>query len=65
LVDSSHWTVGVGDPDAAAPNDATWPAGTVSAVGCVVTEGAAAVTVSVAALVVAVPIAFVNTASNR
>ena len=59
-----HCTVGVGVPVAAAVKVAFAPAVTVWLAGWVVTCGcwAAAVTVSVAALLVAVPAALVNTA---
>jgi hypothetical protein len=65
LVDTRHWTVGVGEPDAAALNEAVDPAATLSAAGWVVMAGAApgAVTVRVAGAVVAVPAELVNTAS--
>ena len=56
-----HCTVGVGVPLAAAVNVAVAPATTVVLAGWVVTAGAE-FTVSVAALVVAVPAEFVNTA---
>src|SRR5664279_4728187 len=51
---NSHCTVGVGRPVAAAVNTAVPPAFTVTSVGLVVTTGPA-VTVSVAAVVVADP----------
>ena len=57
LLLTCHWTVGVGLPLAAAVNVTVLPAVTLWLVGLVVTTGAvrAAVTVSVAAEVVAVP----------
>ena len=57
-----HCTVGVGEPDAAAVKVAVWPAVTVWLAGWVVIVGSVEFTVSVAAVVVAVPAAFVNTA---
>ena len=57
----SHCTVEVGVPLAAAVKVAVAPATTVVLAGCVVTAGAE-FTVSVAAVVVAVPTEFVNTA---
>ena len=60
-VENCHCTVGVGNPVAAAVNVAVWPAFTVESVGFVVTTGPA-VTVSVAAVVVAEPTELVNTA---
>ena len=67
LVDCCHCTVGAGVPDAAAVNVALDPATTLSLAGSLVIEGAnvlgaAAVTVSVAAWVVALAVALVNTA---
>jgi len=66
LVETCHWTVGVGDPDAEALNDAGDPEATDSLVGEDVMEGAlvdtVVVTVNVAAAVVAWPTEFVNTA---
>ena len=56
-----HCTVGVGLPDAAAVNEAFDPAETDWLTGFVVTAGAK-FTVNVAAVVVAVPEAFVKTA---
>ncbi len=56
-----HCTVGDGEPEAAAENDAEAPALTVTLDGFVVTAGTV-LTVSVAAVEVAVPAAFVNTA---
>jgi hypothetical protein len=66
LVDSSHWTVGVGDPDAEAENDAVWPTATDVDVGFATTAGAAVsdVTVKVAGLDVTEPPALLNTAAN-
>ena len=61
LVLLCHCTVGVGLPVAAAVNVAVWPAFTVVLVGCVVMLGAK-LTLSVAALVDAVPTELVNTA---
>ena len=65
--ESCHCTVGVGLPDAAAENVAVDPEATLTLTGCVVTFGAAvaAVTVSRALFVVALPAEFVNTALNR
>jgi hypothetical protein len=58
-----HCTVGVGEPVAAAVKVAVWPAFTVWLAGCVVIVGGVGeFTVSVAAVVVAVPAEFVNTA---
>jgi len=66
LVETCHWTVGVGDPDAEALNDAGEPEATDSLVGEEVIEGALVdtvpVTVRVAALVVALPMKFEKTA---
>ncbi len=60
---TSHCTVGVGVPPAAAVKVAVFPATTVAAVGCVVMLGATAVsTVSVAAVVVALPSLLLKTA---
>src|SRR3984885_11618428 len=60
-----HCTVGVGEPDAAAVKVAVAPAVTDTFAGLVVIVGAvfAAFTVKVAAVVVALPAALVNTAS--
>jgi hypothetical protein len=65
LVDTCHWTVGVGEPEAAALNEAVEFAATLSLAGWVVMMGEApdAVTVKVAGAVVAVPAEFLNTAS--
>jgi hypothetical protein len=60
-VDSCHWTVGVGLPEAAAVNVADPPTVQLAPAGGVVTTGAL-LTVSVAAFVVAEPTEFVNTA---
>ena len=60
-VDTNHWTVGVGLPEAAAVNVALAPTATLAFAGCVETVGAKS-TVSVAAVVVAVPAELVNTA---
>jgi hypothetical protein len=60
-VDTCHWTVGVGLPEAAAVNVAVPPAATEALAGCVVTVGAKS-TVNVATLDVAVPPLLVNTA---
>jgi hypothetical protein len=64
LVLTCHCTVGVGEPDAAAVNVAVAAAVTDTLAGLVVIAGAvfAAFTVRVAAVVVALPAAFVNTA---
>jgi hypothetical protein len=63
LTDCCHCTVGPGFPEAAAANEALVPAATLSLPGSVVIAGAvAAVTVSVAAPLVALPATFVNTA---
>ena len=64
-VDTSHWTVGVGEPDAAALNEAVELAATLSLAGWVVMVGATAgmVTVKTAGAVVALPAELVNTAS--
>src|SRR5579883_2546006 len=59
---TSHCTVGAGLPLAAAVKVAFWPAFTVWLLGLVVTDGAKS-TVSVAALVVALPRLLVKTAS--
>ena len=56
-----HWTVGVGDPDAAAANVAAAPAVTVVEAGFDVTDGGT-LTINVAGVVVADPAALVNTA---
>jgi hypothetical protein len=58
-----HCTVGAGVPLAAAVNVAVWVAKTVRFAGLAVTAGPT-LTVRVAALEVAVPAAFVNTARN-
>jgi hypothetical protein len=63
LMLTCHCTVGVGVPLAAAVNVAVWPEFTVRFAGLAVTAGAT-LTVSVAALELAVPAAFVNTARN-
>ncbi len=60
-MDTCHCTVAVGFPEAAAVNVALPGAITFVFAGCAVTAGAKS-TVSVAALVVAVPCEFVNTA---
>src|SRR5881628_1797480 len=61
-----HCTVGVGEPVAAAVKVAVWPAFTVWFTGWVVMVGSVGeFTVSVAAVVVAVPPEFVNTARYR
>ena len=62
-LDTCHCTVGVGVPDAAAVKVAVAPADTIWFDGLVVTAGAA-VTVSVAALVVEEPWLLVKTARN-
>jgi len=63
LVLTCHCTVGVGEPVAAAVKVAVWPAFTVWFVGCaVIVGGVGEFTVSVAAVVVADPAEFVNTA---
>jgi len=56
-----HCTVGLGDPDADAMNVAVLPAVTVAELGLVVTDGGTC-TVSVAAVLVADPATFMNTA---
>ena len=61
LVLTCHCTVGAGVPVAAAVKVTGWPAVTVWLIGLVVTTGAA-LTVSVAAVVVAVPTLLVKTA---
>ena len=56
--ENCHWTVGVGDPDAAALNEAVDPAATVTLTGWLVIVGGALtgpVMVRVAALVLALP----------
>ncbi len=60
-----HWGVGVGEPLAAAVNVADWPTATVWLVGWVVMVGAtgAGVTIRTAAVVVALPVPLVKTAS--
>ena len=67
LVELRHWTVGVGEPDAAALNDAVEPEATEMLEGWDVIFGALeddpTVTVSVTAAVVAEPTELVNTAS--
>ena len=63
-VETSHWTVGVGDPVAAAVKVAVWPEATVTPEGLAVTAGGA-VTVRMAAVVAAVPTELVKTASYR
>src|SRR5579859_4554496 len=66
LVLTCHWTVAVGLPEAEAVNLTDWPAGMPWLTGFVVTTGAVSgtVTVSLAAVVVAVPFEFVKTARN-
>ena len=61
-METSHCTVGVGEPVAAAVKVAVVPEATVTLEGLVVTVGGA-VTVRVAAVVVAVPTELVKTAS--
>ena len=61
LLLTCHCTVGLGVPLAAAVNVAVLPIATTWLLGCVVTTGAT-FTVSVAAVVVAEPTKFVNTA---
>ena len=64
--ETCHCTVGVGDPDAAALNEAVIPAVTVTLTGWLVIVGGALggpVKVRVAALVVALPDELVKTAS--
>jgi hypothetical protein len=63
-VERCHCTDGAGRPLAAAVNVAASPAVTVWSCGCALTVGAA-VTVSVAGCVVALPTLLVNTARNR
>src|SRR5215469_10124273 len=63
LVLTSHCTVGVGLPLAAAVNDTLAPAVTVWLVGWVVMTGAVVVTVRVAAVVVTLPALLVKMAS--
>jgi len=60
-VDTNHWTVGVGLPEADAVNVALAPTATLVLAGCAEMVGAKS-TVSVAAVVVAVPAELVNTA---
>ncbi|HXN63629.1 MAG TPA: hypothetical protein VN886_24500 [Acidimicrobiales bacterium] len=63
--ENCHWTVGVGDPDAVALNEAVDPAATVTLTGWLVIVGGALtgpVTVRVAALVLALPDELVKTA---
>src|SRR5262249_45871497 len=64
LVLTSHCTVGVGLPLAAAVNDTLAPAVTVWLAGWVVMIGAVVVTVGMAAVVVAVPAVLVEMASD-
>src|SRR5437899_5799623 len=60
-----HCTVGVGEPVAAAVKVAVWPALTVWFAGCVVIVGGVGeFTVRVAAVLVAIPAEFVNTARD-
>lgn len=61
LVLTIHWMVGIGRPVAAAVNVAVFPAVSDKATGLVVITGKV-FTVSVAAVVVALLVAFVNTA---
>ena len=61
LVLTCHWTVGVGEPPAAALKLAVDPDVTVRLVGCAVTAGTAC-TVNVACSVVTFPAAFVKMA---
>jgi hypothetical protein len=65
LVETCHWTVGVGEPEAAALNEAVELAATLSLAGWAVIVGSTAgmVTVKAAGAVVAVPAEFLNTAS--
>ena len=67
MVETRHWTVGVGEPEAAALNEAVELAATLSLAGWVVIVGATAgtVTVKVAGAVVAAPAEFLKTASYR
>ncbi len=67
LVETSHCTVGVGEPVAAAVKLAVVPEATLTFDGLVVITGAVvgAVTVRVAAAVVAAPAELVKTASYR
>jgi hypothetical protein len=58
-----HWTVGAGDPDAAASNVAVSPSSTVVPTGCWVTWGGVC-TLRVAAFVTASPAGFVKRARN-
>jgi hypothetical protein len=64
LVDICHWTFGAGVPEAAAVNVALIPIATVVLAGLEVIFGASgfALTVSVAAVLVAEPAEFVKTA---
>ena len=64
LVLTSHCTVGVGEPVAAAIKPTDWPALTATLLGLAVTTGRAWTT-SVAAVVVAVPMPLENTARYR
>ena len=66
FVETCHWTDGIGEPEAAALNEAVDPAATVSLEGSEVIVGAlgdGVVTVRVAASVVTLPAELVNTAS--
>jgi hypothetical protein len=63
LVEVCHCTAGGGNPEAVASKTAFWPSSTVVLAGCSVTAGAFW-TVSVAALLVAVPAVLLNTARN-
>ncbi len=63
-VDSCHWTVGAGFPEALEVKIASWLSCAKTSAGCCVTSGFE-FTVSVAALLVALPALFVNTARNR
>src|SRR4029077_12003124 len=60
-VETSHCTVGAGNPEAVASKRALCPSLTVTLTGCLVTDGAFC-TVSVAASLVASPAAFLNVA---
>ena len=65
LVLTCQITVGVGDPMAAAVKAACCPAARVMSTGFCVMTGGPTLTVSVATVVVAVPVELVNLARNR
>ncbi len=49
LLETSHWTLGVGTPEAVELNAAAWPSSTVTLSGCLVTFGALLVSAAILA----------------